>query len=40
VKNDDEFLKFISRNQREWYDKNMRWPKSAELVINKLKLIK
>ena len=40
VKNDDEFLKFISRNQREWYDKNMRWQKSAELVINKLKLIK
>ena len=40
VKNDDEFLKFISKNQRDWYDKNMRWPKSAELVINKLKLIK
>ena len=39
VKNDDEFLKFISKNQRDWYDKNMRWPKSAELVINKLKLI-
>ena len=38
VKNDHDFLKFISKNQRQWYDTYMRWPKSAELTINKLNI--
>jgi len=38
VKDDHDFLKFISKNQREWYDTYMRWPKSAELTINKLNI--
>jgi len=32
VKDNKPFLEFISKNQRNWYDKNMRFPKSAELV--------
>jgi len=40
VKNDNDFLNFISRNQRLWYDTHMRWPKSAQLVVNKLNLNK
>lgn len=40
VKNDKDFLKFISDNQRRWYDENMRWPKSAELTMNKLNIKK
>lgn len=38
VKDDKDFLKFISKNQRKWYDENMRWPKSAELTMNKLNI--
>lgn len=38
VKDDHDFLKFISNNQIKWYDTYMRWPKSAELTINKLKI--
>ncbi len=37
-KDQKEFLKFISQNQRDWYDKNFRWPKSADIIYNKLKL--
>jgi hypothetical protein len=40
VKNDNDFLNFISINQRLWYDTNMRWPKSAELAVNKLNINK
>jgi hypothetical protein len=38
VKNDVFFLQFISKNQRKWYDKNMKWPKSAELTFKLLNL--
>lgn len=37
-KNDKDFLNFISNNQRRWYDETMRWPKSAELTIDKLNI--
>jgi hypothetical protein len=39
-KNDKDFLQYISNNQRKWYDETMRWPKSAELTINKLNIKK
>lgn len=33
VKKNKQLLKFISNNQREWYDTYMRFPKSAELAM-------
>jgi len=38
VKDDHDFLSFISQNQRKWYDTHMKWPKSAELTVNKLNI--
>jgi len=40
VKNHKDFLNFISKNQREWYDTNMSWPKSAELTYKLLDIEK
>jgi hypothetical protein len=39
-KDKKDFLKFISQNQRDWYDQNFRWPQSANIIYNKLKLEK
>lgn len=35
VKDDKEFLNYISKNQIKWFDKYIRWPNSA-LLTNKL----
>lgn len=40
VKDDKDFLRYISKNQRKWYDENMSWPKSAELVYKLLNIKK
>lgn len=39
-KDKKSFLKFISNNQRKWYDENFRWPQSANIIYNKLNLEK
>lgn len=33
IKNDDKLLSYISKNQREWFDKYALWPNSAEFAI-------
>lgn len=38
IKDDHVLLNYISRNQREWYDNNFRWPKSAELAYQQLNI--
>jgi hypothetical protein len=38
VRNDREFLKFVSNNQRQYYDSYCRLEKSSELVFQQLKL--
>lgn len=38
VRNDQDFLRFISNNQRRYYDDYVRWPKSAELAYKQLGL--
>lgn len=38
IKDDHVILSQISRNQREWFDSNFRWPKSAELAYQQLNI--
>lgn len=38
VKDDRCLLEFISKNQKEYYDKYVRWPNSAKLAYNQLGL--
>lgn len=38
VKDDKFLLEFISKNQREYYDKYVRWPNSAKLAYKQLGL--